>query len=149
SPDGHRLAIGGTDDEGGFAAELDARTLRVTHAWRRQPGFVTAVRFSPDSRVLAAELVPRAHHAQLLRWNTADGGQLGPVAEMAGHDPALVALTGPDQALLSSAADRASTLREAGSGRALRRFSAAARVTAAAPSGRLVAFGSDDGTVRL
>ena len=149
SPDGRRLAVGGLNDDGGFAVELDPRTLRVAHAWPRQPGFVTAVRFSPDSRVLAAEVVQRPHQAQLVRWNAGNGGQLGPIVDVAGHDPALVALTGPDQALLSSAADRASTLREAGSGRALRRFPAAAPVTAATPSGRLVAFGSADGTVRL
>ena len=110
---------------------------------------MAAVRYSPDSRVLVGESVQRPQQVHLLRWDAGSDGQLGPGAALPGRDTGLVALTAPDRALTSSLGDHASVLRDAGTGRALRRYAVSGPVAAADPSGRLAVFGAADGTVRV
>ena len=105
SPDGRVLALTGDD----FIDVLDGRT----HVYRRRlfaaravgvdigklgsgpSAFFGTVAFSPDSRVLAADVVVYPRHDDIVRWDAATGRRLGAARQVASSaEPALVGFLG-------------------------------------------------------
>jgi WD40 repeat protein/DNA-binding SARP family transcriptional activator len=159
SPDGTRVAVAGLD----FVDILDARTHGAYRSGlvAAPPGssprvnfpvVLGTIAFSPDSRVLAADVIrhepPRT--AAIVRWNALTGRRLGrprPVART--PEPTLVGFTTPGQLVTSSAADDTTVIRDAATLRPLRRLRGGSTPSALSPNGRVVAFGATDGSVRL
>ena len=57
--------------------------------------FFGTVAFSPDSRVLAADVVVYPRHDDIVRWDAATGRRLGPARQVASTaEPALVGFLG-------------------------------------------------------
>ena len=156
SPDGSRLASGGSTAYGGFVDLFDGRTLR--HVARLEPGDplyepVVHVSFSPDSRVVTAQTGglhgDSYRFNRLLRWDARSGRQLGDIAEIPGRSSALLGHAGKDRIITSSVGDRTTAVRDAATMRVVREFRLAGGTSALSPAGRMVAFGSRDGSVRL
>jgi WD40 repeat protein len=160
SPDGTRLAVGGDD----IVDILDARTHRPyrsglvaeapSASFVSLPLVLGTIAFSPDSRVLAADVIrnePRRRSADIVRWDARTGRRLGRPRQVARTpEPALVGFTRRGaQLVTSSAADRATVFRDAATLRPLRRLQGGGTPSALSPNGRVVAFGAADGSVRL
>jgi WD40 repeat protein/DNA-binding SARP family transcriptional activator len=160
SPDGRVVTLTGND----FIDVLDGRT----HAYRTrlfaerglgratkqlrpdQVSFFGAVAFSPDSRVLATDVVafPRRED-DIVRWDVATGRRLGAPQRVASTaHPALVGFLGPGSQLVTSG-DRRTVVRDAVTMRPLRRFDDGGLPHALSPDGRALALGAADGSVRL
>jgi WD40 repeat protein/uncharacterized membrane protein YkvA (DUF1232 family) len=159
SPDGTRLAVATVD----FVDILDARTHRAyrsglvaeppsTSGLVNFPLVLGTIAFSPDSRVLAADVIrtePR-RSADVVRWDARTGRRLGRPRQVARTpEPALVGFTASGRLVTSSAADRATVIRDAATLRPLRRLRGGGTRSALSPDGRLVALGAADGSVRL
>ena len=87
----------------------------------------------------------------IVRWNLRTGQRLGPPRQVARTpEPALVGFM-PRGALLvtSSAADRATVIRDAATLRPVRRLRGGGTRSALSPDGRVAALGAADGSVRL
>jgi WD40 repeat protein/DNA-binding SARP family transcriptional activator len=155
SPDGTRLALAGDE----FVDILDARTHQLSRRlFAGSPDTVGAlvlgtIAFSPDSRVLAADVIryePR-RSADIVRWDARTGRQLGPSRQVArAAEAALVGFIARGARLVtSSAADRATVIRDAATLRPVRSLRGGGTRSALSPGGRVVALGAADGSVRL
>jgi WD40 repeat protein/DNA-binding SARP family transcriptional activator len=152
SPDGKVLAV----VAGGFVDLVDART----HDYLRrlfpepQPAVLPGtVAFSPDSRVLAADVIrtePRLD-AVVMRWDTRTGARLGPRFQVDREpDAALVGyIAGGARLVTSSSAQDATVIRDAATLQPVRRLRGGGARTALSPDGRIVALGGANGSVRL
>ena len=160
SPDGTRLAVAW----GGSVDILDGRThQRETRLVVGPPSgsavtvnvpfALETIAFSPDSRVLAADATHngRRRSTDIVRWDARSGRRLGPPRQVAGTpEPELVGFTAHGARLVtSSAADRATVIRDAASLRPLQSLRGGGAPSALSPDGRVVAFGAADGSVRL
>jgi DNA-binding SARP family transcriptional activator/WD40 repeat protein len=159
SPDATLLAVA-TDE---FVDILDARTHRAYRSGLvvapptasnvvNIPWVLGTIAFSPDSSVLAADVIhnvpPRG--AYIVRWDARAGRRLGrprPVARA--PEPALVGFTAPGRVVTSSAAERATIIRDATTLRPMRRLRGGGTRSALSPDGRVVALAAADGSVRL
>src|SRR5262249_34059107 len=118
------------------------------------PAVLGTIAFSPDSRVLAADVIrgPR-RGAGIVRWDVRTGHRFGRVRQGARvPEPTLVGFTaGGGRLVPSSAADHATVIRDAASLRPVRRYRGGGTpyLRALSPDGRVVAFGAADGSVRL
>ena len=152
SPDGRFLAVAGE----GFVDLLDARTheyLRRLFAGPQTASLLGTLVFSPDSRVLAADVIrtePRLA-AVVVRWNTRTGNRLGPPHQVDREpEAALVGyMAGGARLVTSSSAEDATVIRDATTLRPVRRLRGGAARTALSPDGRVAALGGADGSVRL
>jgi WD40 repeat protein/DNA-binding SARP family transcriptional activator len=158
SPDGTRVAVA-TDE---FVDILDARTHRpygvlvvappTASSSVNIPWVLGTIAFSPDSRVLAADAIhnvsPRS--AYIVRWNVRTGRPLGRPRQVAqAPEPALVGFITPGRLVTSSAADRATVIRDAATLRPVDRLQGGGARSALSPDGRVVAVGAADGSLRL
>ena len=150
SPDGARLASAGFDHEGGgYVDVFDGRSHR--HITRLgvpelKDGTPPLASFSPDSRVLAAEAQYDISRI-VVRWDAETADLLGRTVMPAADAPELFDFLSSGQ--LVTVAKEATTVRDAGTLRPLRRFRAGGEATAFSRSAGLVAFGAQDGSVRL
>ncbi len=181
SPDGGRLAVAGyLDGDVGFFDLLDARTHRVSRLTTGFDSEITtsvvvatgALAFSPDSRVLAADLVadaaPWGFHRFAVRWDARSGRRLGPptpitirrVSSNLGTAPVLRERRDPGAILIgfidggarvvtSSVTDGTTDIRDARTLRTVRRFAGAGAPAAVSPDGRVAALALPDGRLRL
>jgi WD40 repeat protein len=161
SPDGTLLALA----VGDFVDILDARThqprrrLMIAppdsgHNLVTNPWVLGTIAFSPDSRVLAADVIhnrPRRSSAEIVRWDARTGKRLGPPRQVdPTPEPALVGFIARGaHVVTSSAAERATVIRDAATLRPVRGLRGGGTHSALSPDGRLVAFGAADGSVRL
>jgi WD40 repeat protein len=161
SPDGRYLAVAAGKE---FVDILDAGTHRSRtrlvaappggSAVINNPWVLGTVAFSPDSRVLAADVIhnqPRRSSAYIVSWDAQTGHRLGPPRQVARTpEPALVGFVARGaQLVTSSAAERATVIRDAATLRPVRRLRGGSARTALSPDGRAVALGGADGSVRL
>ena len=160
SPDGTLLAV----VDGDHLEILDARTHQQRSSLSVAPPSSSAVvnipwvlgtvAFSPDSRVLAADVIhnqPQQSTADIVRWDTRSGQRLGlPQQVDPTPQPELVGFAARGaQLVTSSAAERATVIRNAATLQPLSRVPGGGAPAALSPNGRLVAFGAADGSVRL
>jgi WD40 repeat protein len=142
SPDGGRLAAGGTD---GQIAIVDAATGRLASSWTGHPNGVRALLFLPGGTHLASA----GSDPTIRVW---DAGSGRPVAELRGHENDVTALAqGADASeLLSASAD--GTVRrwnwQSGEGQELFEADGALLALAHGSDGRVAAAGIN-GTVSL
>ena len=176
SPDGAWLAITGyTLGDVGFIDLVDPRTHRSR---RLGTGFGSAplatgtVAFSPDSTVLAADVLadgpPFGYRRYVVRWDARSGRRLGspiPITSRApssnlGMGPTLKERRAPGGLLVgfidggtrivtSSPTDGSTAIRDATTLRTVRRFPGAGSVAAVSPDGRLAALALRNGRLRL
>ena len=150
SPDGSRLASSGIDYEGGGFVDLFdgrsrnhiARLGTAELSYSADPGAT----FSPDSRVLAAGTADDSS-GMILRWDARTGDLLAETRLSSRLPPAHVEFVAGGR--IVTAADDATVVRDATTMRPLRRFAAAEDAIAISPTAGLVAFGTEDGSVRL
>jgi len=111
------------------------------------------IAFSPDSRVLAADVIRNGpqRNTDIVRWDVGTGRRLGPLRQVArSPEPTLVGFTaGGARLVTSSAADGVTVIRDAASLRPVRRLRGGGTPSAISPDGRVLAFGAADGSVRL
>ncbi len=100
TPDGQRLAWGGTD---GWVHLMDAATLRVLRSWEASKEGITALAISPDGSRMATGA--GFSDSTMRVWNTANGGES---ARMDGHASWVSALAwSPDgRRIASGSADQ-------------------------------------------
>jgi WD40 repeat protein len=149
SPDGSRLASAGFDEGGGFVDLFDGRSLRyIARLGVVELNYAGAphITFSPDSRVLAVEARYNANRV-VFRWDAKTGDALRPTVMPATTSPALFDFVS-DRRVVTAAKD-ATTVRDAVTLRPLRRFPAGGEATAFSRAAGLVAFGAQDGSLRL
>jgi DNA-binding SARP family transcriptional activator/WD40 repeat protein/energy-coupling factor transporter ATP-binding protein EcfA2 len=150
SPDGTRLASAGFDHEGGGFVDLfDGRSHR--HIARLgvaelKDGTPPLAGFSPDSRVLAAEAQYDTSRI-VVRWDAETADPLGRTVMPTADAPALFDFLSSGQ--LVTVTDDVTAVRDAATLRPLRRFRARGDATAFSRPAGLVAFGAQDGSVRL
>jgi WD40 repeat protein len=183
SPDGTRAAVAGyTNDDLGFIDLLDSRGHRVCS--RLSTGFDSLIQvsgvlavgtlvFSPDSRVLAADILadgpPSGYRRYIVRWDARTGRRLGPptaittrrpsanwgsgvpvLAERRDPGASLVGFTAAGARLVtSSVTDGTTTIRDATTLRPVRRFRGAGTPAAVSTDGRVAALALGDGRLRI
>jgi WD40 repeat protein/DNA-binding SARP family transcriptional activator len=160
SPDGALLAV----VDGDHIEILDARTHQQRSSLSAAPPSSSAVvnipwvfgtvAFSPDSRVLAADVIhnqPQQSTADIVRWGTRSGQRLGLARQVdPTPQPELVGFAARGaQLVTSSAAEGATVIRNAATLQPLIRVPGGGAPAALSPNGRLVALGAADGSVRL
>jgi WD40 repeat protein len=160
SPDATLLAVA-TDE---FVDILDARTHRAYRSGLvvapptaqiavNIPWVLGTIAFSPDSRVLAADVIhnePGRRSADIVRWDLRTERRPGRQQVARTPEPALVGYTARGARLVtSSAADNTTVIRDAASLRPMRRLRGGGTRSALSPDGRVVALGAADGSVRL
>jgi WD40 repeat protein/DNA-binding SARP family transcriptional activator len=159
SPDGKLVAL----VEGDVVDLLDARTHQSrtlllagppsTSGVSNNPWALGAIAFSPNSRVLAAEVIHNQSHrtSDIVRWNVRTGRRLEPPRQIAPTPEAtLVGLIASGaQVVTSSASADVTIIRDAATLQPLRRLRGGDIRGVLSPDGRLVAFGSADGSVRI
>jgi WD40 repeat protein/DNA-binding SARP family transcriptional activator len=160
SPDGTLVAL----VEGDSVEVLDARThqsrgtlLPAAPNGRElvnNPWVLGAIAFSPDSRVLAADVIhnlPQRSSADIVRWDVRTGRRLAPAQQIAPTPQATLAgfIARGAQLVTSSAAANASVIRDAGTLQPLRRLRGGDTHAEISPDGRVVALGGVDGSVRI
>jgi WD40 repeat protein/DNA-binding SARP family transcriptional activator len=150
SPDGSRLASAGIDDGGGFVDLFDGRSrehiARLGSAgvnYAREPRLTT---FSPDSRVLAAATADQ-DSTHVLRWDARTGNSLADTRAIWRRAPALFGFVSAGRVV--TAADSGTIVRDAATLRPLRRFPGVRDATVLSFAAGFVAFGAEDGSVRL
>jgi WD40 repeat protein/class 3 adenylate cyclase/tRNA A-37 threonylcarbamoyl transferase component Bud32 len=158
SPDGTRLAVAGN----GLVDILEVRTHENTRTLLVAAPFASplanvqfAVRtltFSRDSHELWAGAIGngRRRGAYIVRWDVRTGRRLGSQRMARSPEPTLVGLTVRGSRIVtSSAAERATIVRDSANLRPLRRLRGGGTPAALSPDGRFVALGAADGSVRL
>jgi WD40 repeat protein len=160
SPDGTLVAL----VEGDSVDVLDARTHQPrtrllpappSTSWLiNTPWVLGAIAFSPDSRVLAADVIHnqlRRSSADIVRWDVRTGRRLAPARQLAPTPEATLAgFTARGARLVtSSAAGDASVIRDAATLQPQRRLRGGDAHAAISPDGRIVALGGADGSVRM
>jgi WD40 repeat protein/DNA-binding SARP family transcriptional activator len=159
SPDGKLVAL----VEGDVVDLLDARTHQSrtlllagppsTSGVSNNPWALGAIAFSPNSRVLAAEVIHNHSHrtSDIVRWAVRTGRRLEPPRQIAPTPEAtLVGLIASGaQVVTSSAPADVTVIRDTATLQPLRRLRGGDTHGVLSPNGRLVAFGSADGSVRI
>jgi WD40 repeat protein/DNA-binding SARP family transcriptional activator len=159
SPDGKLVAL----VEGDVVELLDARTHQsktpllagpVSASEVDNPWVLGAIAFSPNSRVLAAEVnhnQPHRTSADIVRWDVRTARRLEPPRQIApAPEATLVGLIASGaQVVTSSASADVTIIRDAATLRPLRRLRGGDIRGVLSPNGRLVAFGGVDGAVRI
>jgi WD40 repeat protein/DNA-binding SARP family transcriptional activator len=159
SPDGKLVAL----VEGDSVDLLDARTHRskaillagppdTSGNASNNPWMLGAIAFSPNSRVLVADVIhnqPDRASADIVRWDVRTGRRLEPPRQIASTPAAtLVGFIASGAQLVTGSADVA-VIRNAATLQPLRRLRGGDTHAALSPDGRLVAFGGADGSVRI
>jgi WD40 repeat protein len=161
SPDGKLVAL----VEGDSVDLLDARTHQsktrliagppaFTADSSNNPWVLGAIAFSPDSRVLAADVIhnqPHRRSLDIVRWDVRTGRRLEPPRQIAPMPAGtLVGLIASGaQVVTSSAPADVTVIRDAATLQPLRRLRGGDARGVLSPDGRLVAFGAADGSVRI
>ena len=159
SPDGMRLAVEGDD----FVDILDTRTHQEmarlfpgppsTSSLVNVPLVLGTIAFSPDARVLAASAIGNGtrRSAYIVRWDVRTGRRRGrPLLVARARESVLVGFSSDgSQLVTSSAAGRATVIRDGATLRPVRSVRGGGTPAALSPDGRFVAFGAADGSVRL
>jgi WD40 repeat protein len=149
--------------EGDVVDLLDARTHQSktpllaappSTSGSDNPWVLGAIAFSPNSRVLAAEVIHNQPHrtsADIVRWDVRTGRRLEPPRQIAPTPEAtLVGLIASGaQVVTSSASADVTIIRDAATLQPLRRLRGGDIRGVLSPDGRLVAFGATDGSVRI
>ena len=167
SPDGSRLAVTSLTFIGdGVLRLLDARTLtdlRPPETYGDQYWSVVAPVFSPDSRVLAADVgeavAGSTSRRDVMRWDARTGRELGwpqPITPLVSanspipNDAALGGyIDGGARLVTSSSADDTTVIRDARSLRTVRRLHGGGSPAAVSPDGRFVALTTATRPLRL
>ncbi len=168
SPDGSRLAVTHVDDTGtGSLGLFDARTFALVAPTQPEVQLplvdITSPVFSPDSRVLAAdvdeEVTSTFDRRDLLRWNAHTGQQLGgPLpftspATQASPDAKALALggfiDGGERLVSSNAGNDTTVIRDARSLRTVRDLHGGGSPVALSADGRFFAVTDATSRVRL
>ena len=159
SPDGRLVAI----VEGDSVEVLDARTHQSrarlpagppsTSNHSDNPWMLGAIAFSPNSRVLVADVIHNQPHrtsADIVRWGLRSGRRLEPPRQIAPTPGETVVgfIASGTQLVTSSAPADVTVIRDAATLQPLRRLHGGDAHVALSPDGRLVAFGGADGSVR-
>ena len=158
SGDGRRLAVIGFDP-GPSLDLVDARTHELVGRLFADPDlpphFGNAV-FSPDSRVVAADLTSYGRGARsrprhyIERWNALTGRRLGHARSISANRGGLVGfMAGSTRLVTSSSAERGTNIRDATTLRPIRHWRGGGAPAALSPDGRTLAFGGRDGSVRI
>jgi WD40 repeat protein/DNA-binding SARP family transcriptional activator len=161
SPDGKLVAL----VEGDAVDLLDARTRRsktlllggppdTSANASNNPWLLGAIAFSPSSRVLVADVIHNQPHrasADIVRWDVRTGRRLEPPRKIASTPAATVVgfIASGAQLVTSDASADVTVIRDATTLQPLRRFRGGDTRAALSPDGRLVAFGSASGSVRI
>jgi WD40 repeat protein/DNA-binding SARP family transcriptional activator len=161
SPDGKLVAV----VEGDIVELLDARTHQsktpllagppdTSRAGSDNPWVLGAIAFSPNSRVLAAEVnhnQPHRTSADIVRWDVRTARRLEPPRQIAPTPEAtLVGLIASGaQVVTSSVSADVTIIRDTTTLQPLRRLRGGDTHGVLSPNGRLVAFGGVDGAVRI
>jgi WD40 repeat protein len=163
TPDGARWAVADYDpDHAGVMWLFDARTHRSRHldfplSPDRYVVDLGSVVFSPDSRVLAADVEQNGQlsggRRYVVRWDARTGRSLGPprlVTANACCAPALAGFTaGGTRLVTSNARGGVTVIRDVLTLRPVRRFRGGGSPAVVSPDGRVAALGAPDGSVRL
>jgi DNA-binding SARP family transcriptional activator/WD40 repeat protein/energy-coupling factor transporter ATP-binding protein EcfA2 len=167
SPDGTRVAVAGHDvDQFGFVELFDARTHRNLR--RLATGFessalvafvaqVGSIVFSPDSRVLVADILAAGRRSNTrryaVRWDAATGRRLGvprPLTSGATGTPCVMGFgAGGTQLVTFSPGHGSTVVRDAVTLRQTREFRGGGSPAAVSANGRIAAFALPDGSARL
>jgi WD40 repeat protein/DNA-binding SARP family transcriptional activator len=160
SPDGKLVALA----EGDSVDLLDARTHKSktrllagppnSTGESDNPWVLGAITFSPNSRVLAADVIHNQPHRSgldIVRWDVRTGRRLEPARQIAPMpEGTLVGLIASGtQVVTSSAPADVTVIRDAATLQPLRRLRGGDTRGVLSPNGRLVAFGAADGSVRI
>jgi WD40 repeat protein len=161
SPDGKLVAL----VEGDSVVLLDASTHQLktillagppdtSAVSSNNPWLLGAIAFSPNSRVLAADVIHNQPHRtslDIVRWDVRTGRRLEPPRQIAPTPGAtLVGLIASGaQVVTSSAQADVTVIRDTATLQPLRRLRGGDTRGVLSPNGRLVAFGSADGSVRI
>jgi WD40 repeat protein/DNA-binding SARP family transcriptional activator len=161
SPDGKLVAL----VEGDSVELLDARTHQsktrliagppdTSRDSSNNPWLLGAIAFSPNSRLLAADVIHNQPHrtsSDIVRWDVRTGRRLEPPRQVASTPEAtLVGVIGSGAQLVTSNAPADDTvIRDTATLQPLRHLRGGDTHGALSPNGRLVAFGSADGAVRI
>jgi WD40 repeat protein len=154
SPNGTRVEVVGSDRTGdAFFALLDARTHRAIRTVPSPSVEPEAVVFSPDSRVLAADvIIPPTQREYVMRLDAATGRVLATqlVAHNLAGAPVLTGfIAGGTRLVTSSASTHTTVIRDAETLRPLREFPEGGRPADVSPDGRVAAVALPNGVVRL
>jgi DNA-binding SARP family transcriptional activator/WD40 repeat protein len=154
SPDGTRLASAGLERSGAVVDLFDGRTGRhVNQVVSFQTYAEATVHFSPDSRVLAAQVEQEeGSFSYVPRWDARTGlGRPLPQSDATlGRSSTLLGFIDSGRRLVTTSEQgHATAIRDAATLRPVRRFAAFGRLAALSPATGIVAFGGRDGTVRL
>jgi WD40 repeat protein/class 3 adenylate cyclase len=144
SPDGRLLAVAG---EEGKVTVWDTRTLKPAGSLTGLSGGVQAIAFSPDGESLAAAEV-EAEQPRLRVWNVR---RRAVTAEIATMPIASLGFSPDGRVIALAAADGGTEVRDARSGKLVRRLptEGLSRSVAFSPDGRLLAVGQFDGDGQL
>ena len=160
SPDGKLVAL----VEGDSSVDLlDARTHQSktrllagppSSTGSDNPWVLGAIAFSPNSRVLAADVIhnqPHRSSLDIVRWDVRTGRRLEPARQIAPtREGTLVGLIASGaQVVTSSAPADVTVIRDAATLQPRRRLRGGDTRGVLSPNGRLVAFGAADGSVRI
>jgi WD40 repeat protein len=161
SPDGKLVAL----VEGDSVDLLDARTHKpkirllpgppdYSTQGSDNPWVLGAITFSPNSRVLAADVIhnqPHRSSLDIVRWDVRTGRRLEPARQIAPMPKGTLVglIANGAQVVTSSAPADVTVIRDAATLQPLRRLRGGATRGVLSPNGRLVAFGATDGSVRI
>ena len=118
------------------------------------PWVIGAIAFSPNSRVLAADVIHNQTHrtsADIVRWDVRTGMRLEPPRQIASTPEATLVglISNGARFVTSSAQANVTVIRDAATLRPLRRLRGGDTHAALSPDRRLVGLGAADGSVRI